>query len=378
MDFVKFGIIGTGSAWGFHSAGSKNNPKIQFTAVYDVNEKAAQKVAARNQATNMVAYSTLEEFLHSNIDAVLIAVPHYLHEELVIKAAEAGKHVLCEKPMATTLEACDAMIEATQKAGVKFMIAENHRFLPAHVYIHDCIQQGLIGKVYLVRAYEGVNEYKGLMQPGFWKGDPIKAGGGSLSDMGAHKFASIQWMLNDSVESIYSWITKQCTTLEEKAEDNAMAMLKFQSGAIGQIAVSFTISSPPTNSLEIFGTKGTILENHMWERPVKIYSSHEAMKEKRLEWFEPEIEHGIFPLYYNVSARIEDDYFATCILEDKMPEFTPEMARDAIKVVLMGYLSAETNQTATIEDLMKIYNTKGTKNILENMLPAVQNNYGSV
>ncbi len=108
---------GRESAWGFHSAGSKNNPKIQFTAVYDVNEKAAQKVATRNQATNMVAYSTLEEFLHSNIDAVLIAVPHYLHEELVIKAAEAGKHVLCEKPMATTLEACDAMIEGNSESG---------------------------------------------------------------------------------------------------------------------------------------------------------------------------------------------------------------------------------------------------------------------
>jgi predicted dehydrogenase len=375
MDFVKFGVIGTGSAWGFHSAGCKGNPKIQFTGVFDVNEKVAQKVASRNQATNMIAYSSVDDLLASDIDAVLIAIPHYLHEELVIKAAEAGKHVLCEKPMATTLEACDAMIEATQMAGVKFMIAENHRFIPAHVYIHDCIQRGLIGKVYQVRAYEGVNEYKGLMQPGFWKGDPIKAGGGSLMDMGAHKFASIQWMLNDSVESIYSWITKQCTTLDEKAEDNAMAMVKFQSGAIGDIAVSFTISSPPTNSLEIFGTKGTILENHMWEKPVKIYSSHEDMKEKRLEWIEPEIEHGVFPLYYNISARLEDDYFATCILEDRMPEFTPQMARDAIKVVLMGYLSAETNQIVNVDDLMKIYSSKGTKSILEDMLAAVQKNY---
>ena len=220
MEFVKYGIIGTGGAWAFHNAGTRNNPKIKFNSVFYINEKKGKKAARIHK---MEYFNDLNAFLKSDIDAVIIMVPHFLHEEMVIAAAEAGKHVLCEKPMATTLEGCDKMIDATRKAGVKFMIAENHRFLPAHKYIMEAVQQGLIGDVFLVRSYEGVNEIPGLMKEGFWKGHPIMAGGGSLMDMGAHKFATINWILNDTVESSYTWLTKQCTNLESKAEDNAMS-----------------------------------------------------------------------------------------------------------------------------------------------------------
>ena len=129
MKSVKFGIIGSGIVWRFHKSGWKNNPKIRFTSIYDINEKLARRTAKLNK---MDYFTNPDDFLKSDIDAVLIMVPHFLHEQYVIAAAEAGKHVLCEKPMATTLEGCDQMIKATKKAGVKFMVAENHRFLPAH------------------------------------------------------------------------------------------------------------------------------------------------------------------------------------------------------------------------------------------------------
>ncbi len=372
MKVVKYGVIGTGVAWQFHRAGCKNNSKIKFVSVYDIDEKKASRTA---KSFKMEAYSNLNSFLNSDIDAVLIMVPHFLHEEMVLAAAESGKHVLCEKPMATTLEGCDEMIKVTRNAGVKFMIAENHRFLPAHKYIMEAVQKGLVGDVFLIRAYEGVNEIPGLMKQGFWKGDPIKAGGGSLMDMGAHKFATMNWILNDQVESAYSWITKQCTNLAEKAEDNALIMLKFKKGTIAETVVSFTVTTPPTNSMEVYGTKGTILENHAWEKPVKINSFHKDLGDKRGLWYEPEIEHGVFPKYYEISARIEDDYFTNCILEDKEPEFTPEQAKFAIATVLMGYLSARTGKIATYNDLMEIYQTKGTKSILEGLEKYVQNNY---
>ncbi len=342
-------------------------------SVYDIDEKAAAKVA---KSLKIQSYKNLDEFFKSDIDAVLILVPHFLHEDIVARAAEAGKHVLCEKPMATTLEGCDQMITSTKKAGVKFFILENHRFLPAHRYIHDIVQKGLIGDIFLVRSYEGVNEIAGLTKPGSWKGDTVKAGGGSLMDMGAHKFATINWILNDLPETAYAWITKQCTNLPGKAEDNAMMFLKYKKGTIVETVVSFTVISPPTNQLEIYGTKGTILENHAWEKPVKIFSTHEAMGEHRTEWFEPtDIEHGLFPKYYEISFRLEDAHFTDCILENKEPEFTPEQARSAIAAVLMGYLSARTGKIATFEDLMEIYRTKGTKTIVQGIEKFIQNNY---
>ena len=372
MERVKFGIIGCGGAWAFHSAGTKNSKKIKFNSCYDIDEKTAKRTG---KMYKMEYYTDLNKFLQSDIEAVLIMVPHYFHEEMVIKSAEAGKHVLCEKPMATTLEGCDQMINATKKANVKFMIAENHRFLPAHKYIADVVQKGLIRKIFLIRAYEGVNEIPGLMKEGSWKGNPIKAGGGSLMDMGAHKFATINWILEDKGESAFSWITKQCTTLQEKAEDNAIMLLKYNKGTIVDVVVSFSVRTPPTNQIEIYGTAGTILEDHSWINPVKIYSLHENMVENKAKWYEPKIEHRPFPKYYEISSRIEDEYFANCILEDKEPEFTPEQARDAIATILMGYLSAKRGCTVTYGDLINVYNNEGTRSILEGLEKYVKNNY---
>jgi predicted dehydrogenase/Xaa-Pro aminopeptidase/putative sterol carrier protein len=362
---VRFGVIGAGSAWGFHSAACAGSPYLEFVAVYDKNQKLAEKVAKRYKANTMEAYSDLGRFLKSDIEAVLIMVPHVYHADLVSRVAVAKKHILCEKPMATTLEDCDRMIQSAKKAGVKLMIAENHRFLPAHQYVHDTVQKGLIGDVLLVRAYEGVDEIEGMTTPDFWKGDPIRAGGGSFMDMGAHKFATLQWVLEDRIESVTALLAKQATNLPEKAEDNALSMLRFAKGAVGEVVVSFTQMTPPFNSMEIYGTKGTILENHMWDRPVRIFSSHDDMGEHKNQWFEPEIEHSPFPSYYNISARNEDEYFARCILEDKDPEFTPEQAKAAIAAVLMGYLSAETGTAATRDDLLAVAKSAGTKSILE-------------
>ncbi len=367
MDYVRFGVIGAGGAWTYRINSSALSPLIKFTAIYDINARQAAKMARRFKVNEMRPYSDLKEFLESEIDAVLIMVPHHYHAELVEAAAGAGKHVLCEKPMATTLEDCDRMIEATRKAGVKFMVAENHRFLPAHRYMRDAVQQGLIGDVHLVRSYEGVDEIFGLSQPDSWKGDPVKAGGGSFMDMGAHKFATLEWVLGDEVGSVTAMLVKQAINLPEKAEDNAIAMVRFGKGAIGEIAVSFTQITPPFNSLEIYGSRGSILENHMWDRPVRIYSTDERMGIHRQQWFEPELEHAPFPRYYSISVRNEDEHFARCILENREPEFTPEEARSAIAGVLMGYLSAQTGKEATREDLYRLAGTSGTRGLIERL-----------
>ena len=186
-------------------------------------------------------------------------------------------------------------------------------------------------------------------------------------DMGAHKFAALEWILEDEVESVTAMLSKQVTNLAEKAEDNALAMIRFANGAVGEIVVSFTQMAPPFNSLEIYGTRGTILENHMWEKPVRIYSDHEAMAEHRHQWFEPEIEHAPFPGYYTICAKYLDEYFARCVLEDREPEFTPEKAKSAIAGVLMGYLSAQTGRAAARHDLMEVAADKGTRSLLENL-----------
>ncbi|MFB0562025.1 MAG: Gfo/Idh/MocA family protein [Candidatus Lokiarchaeia archaeon] len=373
MGFVKFGIIGCGMASMFHTLAFKNvsNPKVKFVAAYDVNEKVLTRFSKKNKLT---PYNSLEEFLQSDIEAVLIVVPHYLHAPLTKAAAEAGKHVLCEKPMATNLEECDEMIAATKKAGVKFMIAENHRFLPAHKVIKDLVDRDFIGDVFLARTYEGAyDDPNSFLDPNIWHFTYDKGGGGVVADQGVHKFAILNWLLGE-VDSAQCWLGKALNSPPNKGEDNGIILLRYKSGAMVDVVVSSTSVHPLNNTLELHGTKGTILEDHSWENPVKVLSSHEEA-EKKGEYYSPSIEHGPYPKYYIISAYHEDTHFAECILNDTTPEFTPEQAKEAVAVVLLAYLSAKKGTIATMDELRTIAKKRETKRILDGLEKVTQKNY---
>jgi predicted dehydrogenase len=370
-DFVKFGIIGVGSVWRYHKIGTKGNPKIKFVSAYDIDESKLRNAEKFSQLTT---YTSLDQFLKSDIEAVLILVPHYLHKEIVIAAAEAGKHVLCEKPMAPSLEECDEMIKATKKASVKFMIAESHRFLPAHQLIKQMLEKGYIGDVMLGRTYEGAycapNEF---LDSNWWHFCYDKGGGGVVADQGVHKFTMLNWFLGE-VDSAQCWLGKTVNSPPNKGEDTAIILLRYKCGAMITVDLSSTTVHPLTNRTELHGTKGSILEDHSWADPIKVFSSHPEAEVKG-EFYSPKVEHGPFPVYYKISMGKEDDYFASCILEDKIPEFTPEQARDGVAVVLLSYLSAKKGSMANMEDLTKVYKTDGTKSILKGLESRVQKNY---
>ncbi|MDR1899045.1 MAG: Gfo/Idh/MocA family oxidoreductase, partial [Treponema sp.] len=368
---VKFGVIGGGSAFHFHSNGDRGSDIIAYTAIYDRNYENAKKMALTYKDGVMIPYDNLDEMLASDIDAVLVLVPHVYHVEMVCRAAAAGKHVLCEKPMGTTVEGCRKMIKACRDAGVKFMIAENHRFLPAHVYMHDIVKQGLIGDVLMVRVYEGVDEIAGLSRSGFWKGDPIKAGGGALMDMAAHKFVTIEYVIGAKVSEVTACLAKQAINLPEKAEDNAVAIARYESGAVADVMVSFTQQTTPYNSMEVFGTKGSIFENHAWEKPVRFCSYDERMGENQQKWVEPDIEHAAFPEYYTISVRETDRYFAQCVLENRDPEFTPEQSMNAITAILAGYLSHIEGRPVKAGEIEKMADGERTVEILERLAPSI-------
>jgi predicted dehydrogenase len=375
MKTVNFGIIGCGVASSFHILGVKKDPhpNIKFTSAHDINEKNLQRVAKRNKLT---PFLDLDNFLSSDIEAVLLLVPHYLHAELTEKVAEAGKHVLCEKPMACTLEECDRMIKATKKANVKFMIAENHMFLPVHKYIKNLLEKDFIGDVFLVRTYEGAYcDSQEFLDPNWWHFTFDKGGGGVVMDQGVHKFAMLNWFLGD-VESAQCWCSKTLNSPSNKGEDTAIILLRYKLGAIASIVLSSTTVHPLNNSTELQGTKGTIYEDHSWKNPLKIFSSHPEA-EKKGEFYKPSepIEHGPYPQYYTISARYEDHHFADCILNDKEPEFKPQQAKKAVAVALLSYLSAKNGTSTSIDELNIIAKSQKTNEILKNFLPVIQKNY---
>ncbi len=374
MDRVRFGVIGCGSAASFHVLPFKRleDSKVQFVAAYDVNEKTVHSFSKRHGLT---PFSNIDEFLESEIDAVLIAAPHYLHAQLTKAAVKAGKHVLCEKPMATTIEECDEMILAAKNAGVQLMIAENHRFLPAHQLIKNALDQGLIGDVFLGRSYEGAFcPHEQFLNLDSWHFTYQQGGGGVVADQGVHKFSTLNWMLGE-VDSVQCWLGKALNSPPEKGEDTAIVLLRYKQGAMITVDLSSITVHPLTNRLELHGTQGSILEDHAWERPVQIFSSHELAEQKGV-FYSPEVEHGPYPKYYLISARCEDTHFAECIINGTDPEFTPAQARDAVGVTLLAYLSAKEGRAVTIDELDEIKRTEGTKSILEGLGRVTLHNYG--
>ena len=376
MRVVRFGLIGCGNAAYFHILpfkGSQDTP-VQFVAAYDIDEKRLNRFSKRHKLT---PYNDLDSFLQSDIDAVLIAVPHYLHAKLTKIVAKAGKHVLCEKPMAITLEECDEMIVATKTAGVKFMIAENHRFLPAHQYMKDMLERGLIGDVFLGRTYEGAFcPHESFLDPEIWHFTFEKGGGGVVADQGVHKFAMLNWFLGE-IDSVQCWLGKALDSPPTKGEDNAIILLRYKNGAMVTVDVSSITVHPLTNRTELHGTKGSLLEDHAWVNPVQIFSSHEAA-ERKGEFFSPNIEHGPYPKYYLIAARHEDTHFAECILNDTEPDFTPTQAKEAVTITLLAYLSAKTGTITRMEDLKKVEKNQGTKSILDGLNDVIQKNYASI
>ena len=371
MRKVRFGVVGGGGAFYFHANGIRDSEILEYTAIYDVNYENAKRMAKKYKNNPMTAYETLDEMLESDIDAVLVMVPHIFHDDIVVRCAQKKKHVLCEKPMGTTMEGCQRMLDACEENGVLFMLAENHRFLPAHNCVHDLIASGAIGRVLMIRAYEGVNEIPGLSMSGFWKGDPIKAGGGSLMDMAAHKFATIEYIMGSRCEEVTAVAAKQMINLPEKAEDNAVAIARYENGAIADVMVSFTQMTPPFNSLEVYGTEGTIFENHAWEKPVRVYSMTSRDERMRQKWYEPDCEHAPFPRYYPISVKREDEHFAMCVLENRQPEFTPYQAMHAIEAILAGYLSHIEKRPVKCEEIREMGKEGRTHEILEKLAASI-------
>lgn len=338
MNRVHVGIIGAGSAGLLHALSYSQIPdRAQLAAICDVNEVSAQGLAKTYKAEKI--YTDYRKLLEQkDIDAVSICLPHFLHAEVTEAAAKAGKHVFCEKPMATTLKDCDRMISAAKKAGVKLMIAENHRWTPAHIAMKEALDQGRIGEVILARTYEVVDERANMGNPTLWKGTTDRAGGGSLMDQGVHKVAMLRWFCGD-VRSVYCWTSQQMIKLPNKAEDTAMMFLKFEKGSVADLFLSFAPIAYFNNGFEVYGTDGTLLEDHSWTNPVKIFSIKPG--KDSYKWITPKVEHQPHPGYYKISFRLEAEHFLDCILKDAKPDLSGEDGKAAVEVALLGYYSAK-------------------------------------
>ena len=254
MAVLRWGLIGCGDIAGKRVAPAlRDLDNCRLVAVsraqYDLAEQFAREFGAQRW------YKDWRDLLKDEeIDAVYIATPPNLHAEQTIAAAKAGKHVICEKPMALEVQACRRMIAACRTAGVRLSIAYYRHFYPMVSRVKQILDSGEIGKVVLaeIRAFE--NFRPEAEDPRYWMVRKQQAGGGPLMDFGCHR---IEVLLNILGETANAWGSLGSLVTDWDVEDTSISILEFRNEARGVLAVSRAIKEPQ-DSLDIYGSAGSI------------------------------------------------------------------------------------------------------------------------
>jgi len=249
-----FAIVGCGVIAPLHARAISDLPDAKLVAVVDVHEERA----ARCGAEFGVDHSTdLGEVLgRAEVDAVCVCVPSGRHAEVGVRAAQAGKHLVVEKPIDVALEAADRLIAACRAGGVQLTVISQHRYDPGVRRLRDLLDTGRLGRLILgdavIKWYRTQEYYDGSRWRGTWALD----GGGCLMNQGVHYVDLLQWMMGP-VESV---LARASTVAHEiEVEDVVVAALRFRSGALGILEASTAVYPGLPERLEITGTGGTVI-----------------------------------------------------------------------------------------------------------------------
>ncbi len=251
-------MLGFGGMAGIHyKVLTKDYDKVKVKGVYDIDEKRMED--AKNKG--LVTYKSCEDLLcDKEVDIVLVAATNDAHTDLCIKALEAGKNVLCEKPATMTSDELLKVMEVSKKCGKVFTIDQNRRVNKDFVLMRRCIESGKIGKPYVIESR--VEGSRGL--PSGWR-EQKKKGGGMMLDWGVHLIDQIMYMTDEKVVNVFCKMQK---LNYPEVEDNFRMIMTFESGLIAQIEVATNnfISHP---RWYVLGTEGTLQIND-WSCEGKI------------------------------------------------------------------------------------------------------------
>ncbi len=253
---VRVGLVGLGRMGRFHAANlAGRTPLAELVRIVDASEKLARETAERLGGVEWsTSYADLLD--DPEVEAVVVASPTPLHAEMTEAAAEAGKHVLCEKPISLQRERTYEVIDAVRSAGVKMQVGFHRRFDPDYRAAWEKISAGDIGDIYLFRT-----SLRDMRSPGF---DYIKGSGGFFADVTLHDFDAARWLVGEVEEVTAFGAALSDPGFDEVGDiDNAVVTLRFASGALGVIDNSRVAGYGYECSSEIMGSEGTLrIDNH--------------------------------------------------------------------------------------------------------------------
>lgn len=342
---ITVGIIGCGRiSQTRHIPEYASNKNVKIGGYFDFNKQRAEDIS--KQYGGKVYESVEDMFSDEEIDAVSVCVTNSAHASISIQALNAGKDVLCEKPMATSLEESEEMVWTAKKNHKTLMIDQNQRFAKAHVRAKELLKAGAIGNVLTFKStfgHGGPETWSIDGGPNTWFFDKNKSKYGSIFDLGVHKIDLIQFLIESPVKSV----SAKLATLDKRnsegqlisVDDNAISIYELENGVIGTVTSSWTYYGEEDNSTIIYGSKGVM----------KIYDDPKYSIEVILKDGE-KVLYDIDKIQTNDSQTKSGvmDEFISSLLEKREPSADAGSVINSMRAVFASIESDETGKKISI------------------------------
>jgi UDP-N-acetylglucosamine 3-dehydrogenase len=316
---IRYGVIG-GSMGAAHMRGIRLTSNSEVVAACDVDEVVLGNVQAEFNLAEDACYLDYRDLLkHPGLDAIIVASPDFYHEEQVVGALEAGKHVLCEKPMALTVGECTRMLRAAERTGRKLMIGQVCRYAPGFKMAKNLIDHGEIGDLFFVES-EYAHDYAYAPGKNNWRKDPTRPREPVLGG-GCHAVDLLRWIAGDPSE--VSAYANHKMLSDWPVNDTTIGILRFPQGVIGKVFVSIGVKRNYTMRSVFYGSRGTIIADNQLPYIVlfkdQIVDNTRTLFESRY----PEIHDQSSAIYlpvniesHNTTAEVNE--LSECILESRL------------------------------------------------------------
>ncbi len=345
MSKLKIGIVGAGNiAVNAHLPAYQEVDNVEIVAIADLNLERAKAAA---EAFNIPAfYSSVEEMLqHTELDAVDICTWNNGHAPVCIAAAKAGKHIVCEKPMAMDLASAKAMETAVKEAGVTFMLAVPGRFNTQNMYVRDLMEAGELGDVY----YAKVANVRRRGTPSGWFTDKKTSGGGPVIDIGVHSIDAAWYLMGTpkptrvsaqvfaphgdyQTKGVGRWQGTSCPDNQFDCEDSGVGVIHFDNGAAMLFEATWAINVPSHTDVQVVGSKAGVSLD-----PLTVYGERAS-----------HLSDDAITVGENNRFAEELRHFAACVLDGKTPKYPLEQAVQMQAMLQAIYDSAEQGREVTL------------------------------
>ncbi len=327
---IGYAVIGLGRIAGHFMPGTRSTTNSQITALVSGHRDKADRIAAEYNipAASIYSYENFDEIARNPaVDAVYVALPNSMHAEYTIRAAKAGKHVLCEKPMATSVADCEKMIAACKAANVKLMIAYRCHYEPTNLRAVKLIRDGSLGQVQAIQSAFGFNIGKGE-----WRLSKALAGGGPLYDVGIYSLNACRYLTSEEPDHIsaYASVIDHDGRFNE-VEENVAWTMRFPSGIVASCTTTYGANMD--GYFRVYGSKGWLqVDNAFAYEGLHLRAEYAGTK---LDELNPARDPSHF--------QAEAEHFSHCIQTGQEPQSPGEEGLRDMQYIAEIYRSAGIN-----------------------------------